>query len=395
MESKIKKRKIAEEKRKFNIQWTEKYFVTELCDNIICLICNDKIAVCKEYNIKRHYGSKHGSEYKKISEEGRKTKIEELTKSIRSQQASLKKHLVKTDTCTRVSYLIDETLAKKGKPLADGELIKECIIIAFNEYCPEKVNLVKETCLSHQTIGRRINDLGEDIEGKLKDYLSTCDHYSLALDESTDQGDTAQLVIFIRGIDENLNVTEEMLDLCHMKGTTTGRDIYEYVNLALEKFNVDRRKIYSITTDGAPAVTGKNNGFVALFKQSVDHEILNNHCLIHQQQLCAQKLNMKHLMTDIVKVFNFIRSRGLNHREFKAFLDEVGSEYEDVVYFAKVRWLSRATTLKRFQLLLPEIKQLMEKKKKNVEFIENEEWLNDFSFLVDITEILANLNLHL
>ena len=55
----------------------------------------------------------------------------------------------------------------------------------------------------------------------------------LALDESTDQGDTAQLVIFIRGIDENLNVTEEMLDLCHMKGTTTGRDIYEYVNLAL------------------------------------------------------------------------------------------------------------------------------------------------------------------
>ena len=98
---------------------------------------------------------------------------------------------------------------------------------------------MKETCLSHQTIGRRINDLGEDIEGKLKDYLSTCDHYSLALDESTDQGDTAQLVIFIRGIDENFNVTEEMLDLCHMKGTTTGRDIYEYVNLALEKCNVD------------------------------------------------------------------------------------------------------------------------------------------------------------
>ena len=88
------------------------------------------------------------------------------------------------------------------------------------------MNLVKETCLSHQTIGRRINDLGEDIEGKLKDYLSTCDHYSLALDESTDQGNTAQLVIFIRGIDENLNVTDEMLDLCHMKGTTTGRDIY-------------------------------------------------------------------------------------------------------------------------------------------------------------------------
>ena len=93
-------------------------------------------------------------------------------------------------------------------------------------------------------------------------------------------------------------------------------------------------------------------------------------------------------MTDVVKVVNFIRSRGLNHREFKAYLDEVGSEYEDVVYFSKVRWLSRATTLKRFQLLLPEIKQFMEKKKKNVEFIENEEWLNDFSFLIIIIIII-------
>ena len=43
MESKIKKRKIAEEKIKFNIQWTEKYFVTELCDNIICLIIMIKL----------------------------------------------------------------------------------------------------------------------------------------------------------------------------------------------------------------------------------------------------------------------------------------------------------------------------------------------------------------
>ena len=48
MESITKKRKMAEEKRKFNIQWTEKYFVSELFGNMICLICNDKISVCKD-----------------------------------------------------------------------------------------------------------------------------------------------------------------------------------------------------------------------------------------------------------------------------------------------------------------------------------------------------------
>ena len=131
------------------------------------------------------------------------------------------------------------------------------------------------------------------------------------MDESTDQSDTAQSVIFIRGIDENFNIIEEMLDLCHVKGTTTGKDIYEFDNLSLDKFNIDRKNIYSITTDGAPVRTGKHNGFITLFKESVDHNILRYHCLIHQQQLCAQKLNMKHLMTDLVKAVNFIRSQGL------------------------------------------------------------------------------------
>ena len=104
---------------------------------------------------------------------------------------------------------------------------------------------------------------------------------------------------------------------------------------------------------------------------------------------------MKHLMTDLVKAVNFIRSRGLNHREFKAFLDEVGGGYEDVAYLSKVRWLSKAATLKKFQLLLPEIKVFLEEKKQNVDFLENEEWLIDLSFFVDITEVLVELNLHL
>ena len=67
----------------------EKYFVSELFDNIIRLICNDKISICKEYNIKCHYALKHESEYQTFNEERRKTKIEELTKAIRSQQAGL------------------------------------------------------------------------------------------------------------------------------------------------------------------------------------------------------------------------------------------------------------------------------------------------------------------
>ena len=39
----------------------------------------------------------------------------------------------------------------------------------------------------------------------------------MALDESTDIEDTAQLLVFIRGIDENFEITEELLSLEHLK----------------------------------------------------------------------------------------------------------------------------------------------------------------------------------
>ena len=91
------------------------------------------------------------------------------------------------------------------------------------------MNLVKETCLSHQTIGRRIDDLGDHIEGTLKDKLSACVLYSLALDESTNQSDTAQLF----SLEElmKISILLKKCWTCHINGTTTGKDIFEFVNL--------------------------------------------------------------------------------------------------------------------------------------------------------------------
>ena len=48
----------------------------------------------------------------------------------------------------------------------------------------------------------------------------------LPCDESTDAPDTAQLQIFLWGVDENFGITEELLDLKSLKGTTTDKDIF-------------------------------------------------------------------------------------------------------------------------------------------------------------------------
>jgi len=44
--------------------------------------------------------------------------------------------------------------------------------------------------------------------------------------KSIDLCDTAQLLIFIRGIDDNFNVYKELTDLCNLKETTTGEDLF-------------------------------------------------------------------------------------------------------------------------------------------------------------------------
>ena len=46
--------------------------------------------------------------------------------------------------------------------------------------------------------------------------------YSLALDESADQSETAQLVIFIRRIAINFNTIEEMFNWCHIMSIQQG-----------------------------------------------------------------------------------------------------------------------------------------------------------------------------
>ena len=47
--------------------WKILHFFDELKEKPTCLICMQNIVVVKEYNIRRHYNSKHASKYDKIS----------------------------------------------------------------------------------------------------------------------------------------------------------------------------------------------------------------------------------------------------------------------------------------------------------------------------------------
>lgn len=74
---------------------------------------------------------------------------------------------------------------------------------------------------------RRTEELGNNLFSQLKDIKQSSHCFSIAIDESTDISDTAQLLIFIRGIDKEFNIYEELSDKCSIKGTTKGEDIFQ------------------------------------------------------------------------------------------------------------------------------------------------------------------------
>lgn len=75
------------------------------------------------------------------------------------------------------------------------------------------------------------------------------------------------------------------------------------------------------------------------------------HCIIHQEALLAHAVNMPHVMETVVKTVYFIRSRYRNHRKFRAMQEEIGSDFDTLPYFTKVRWLSRGKVLNRYALI--------------------------------------------
>ena len=97
--------------------------------------------------------------------------------------------------------------------------------------------------------------IDENIASQLNKKSDSFELYSLALDESTDVKDTAQLLIFIRGIDDSFAITEEFLTMESLKGTTRGEDLYNQVSAVIERMKLPWSKLDNVTTDGSPNLT--------------------------------------------------------------------------------------------------------------------------------------------
>jgi hypothetical protein len=106
-------------------------------------------------------------------------------------------------------------------------------------------------------------------------------YYALQLDESTDS-DPAILLVFVRYINDDTDIDEELLFCRPLKERTTGEDIFNLTNAYFAENETDWSRSIGICTDGATSMTGKHAGFVARTKE-VATNVSWTHCCSHRQ----------------------------------------------------------------------------------------------------------------
>ncbi|KAK2847511.1 hypothetical protein Q5P01_010510 [Channa striata] len=362
-----KKRKVDSEGRRFQERREVQYFFTENRGNCVCLICQETIALFKDFNIKRHYQTKHANTYDKLTGSDPAEKVKQLHAALASQQRFF------TRACES-----KESITKQ----AAKYIYKDCVMKMVENVSPDKKQEFMNVCLARNTVARRVEDISSDIQRQLGDRGVAFDCFPLACDESTDASDTAQLLIFLRGVDDNMNVTEELLDLQSLKGQTRGKDCFVSVCEAVDDLKLPWSKVSGIITDGAPAMAGERSGLSTLICNKVSEEggnAIKPHCIIHQQALCAKHLKFDHVMKPVEKAISSIRSKSLHHQQFQH----------------DVRWLSRGSAMQRFFSLREEIGRFLGEKGEPMEELSHPVLLADLAILVDITKHLNALNVNL
>ncbi|GCC28423.1 hypothetical protein chiPu_0006853 [Chiloscyllium punctatum] len=267
-----------------------------------------RVAVFKDYNLNRHYLTKHTEKSNNLSDQERVRELDALLAKLHNQQRRFTKLHISRDAAVKTSYVKSHKIARNSKPFSDGEFIKECLLDSAELICPEKEEAFENVPLSQCTVTRRIGDLSRNLELQLQHRAVNFDFFSLALDETCDVRDSAQLLVFVHGITTDFKITEELAAMQSMKGTTTGNDWFT------------------------------------------------------EEALCKSMLKINHVGDAVTKIVNIIRARALNHWQFVALLEENEIEHRDIGYHTAVRWLSLGKMLKSVWDLREEIQDFCVKK---------------------------------
>ena len=138
-------------------------------------------------------------------------------------------------------------------------------------------------------------------------------------------------------------------------------DVLKPVEDFLKEENLDCAKLESVCTDGTPATLGVQSGLLALVKQK-NLNVIGMHCIIHREALASRTMpqSLKKMLDCAIKVVNCIKASALNARILGKLCQDMGVEYNSLLFHTSMHWLSRGNMLIQLVCLLPEVSKFLE-----------------------------------
>ncbi|KFD51387.1 hypothetical protein M513_07792 [Trichuris suis] len=263
------------------------------------------------------------------------------------------------DDCLRASYNISLLIAKSGKAHTIGEeLLLPVVSEVLNTVLHRpSADVILKIPLSNDTVQRRIDEMAKDVEDALCSILRKT-QFSLQLDEST-----------LPGNEPCFWHTELVTD-------TKGESTFLILKDFFAEKDIPLTNIMSVATDGAPSMTGSHRGFIAYLKQIVP-DILAIHCVIHRQHLVAKRLSAR---------------LNCSLQLFRQLCQQNDEEYNRLLLYTEVRWLSKGDCLSRFYSLFETVLEFFEKH--DVSLGENlKKFQSDTAYLCDLYSKFNEMNL--
>lgn len=406
-----KKRKVDSENRAFNQEWTDSYmFILPTgSSKPVCLICSETVAIIKSGNVKRHYETKHKSfdQTYPLKSALRAQKINDLKAQYDRSSRILTHSFTAQQRANECSLKVAWILGKHKKPFTDGGVVKECMSAVAETLFEGKQKddmcvKIKQIPMSASSATKKTEILTHDVLAQLDEAIHKAPCIGLAVDEFTDVSDNAQLLVFVRFFNKDKEeFCEDLLGVTPLQTSTRGEVIYLAIKEMLKKRAIELKQVVSITTDGAPAMVGRERGAVARMKDD-NPQLISYHCIIHQSVLCSTLSDeYAEVMNTMMRMINFLRaSSSHQHRMLREFLREVDANADDLLLHNNVRWLSKGRVLERFWSIRGEIAAFLAQLKNQKAttfsiFLEDDKKMDIVAFLVDITSHLNELNLKL
>ena len=285
----VKKKKLAPPKYR---QYKEDYVLMGFTPSdsdppeALCFFCGERLAnsSMKPAHLQRHLTTKHPHHVGKPSEFFDR-KLHEFRRSL----TTIKKASTTSSKALEASFAVSLLVAKAKKPfnIAEELILPAAVVMVETMVDKKTANQIKSIPLSHQTVSRRINEMGTDIIDQVVNKVKASNSFAIQIDESTDVSGQAQLISFVRYIDVD-EINEHILFCKKLEQHTTGEAIFNVMNQFFSEQGLTWKSCISVCTDAAASMTGRVKGLISWIKKE-NPFVEWTHCIIHRESLASQK----------------------------------------------------------------------------------------------------------